>query len=404
MKAKGTLIGIVCLLILAFGLIVHPVGAEAGSKKMTIGCIVPITNFPPGNSWARGYSLFEDKINEQGGIKIGNDTYKLKVIVEDSKASAAIAATAAKKLVYKDGARYVYSEIWESCAQAIYDVTSRAPDKVLNILAWINIPGHPADVSANKPLLVRFSPSLDMVQVPDYKWVSKNYPEAKTVVVTGPVNYADMIKKNSPVIENLGFKIIGVELWPLEMYQLAEFVPVCTKIVAHKPDIVHIWCTGMAGNQLKSLREMGFKGPVVQDSPLGSEVVLRIAGPAAARDIINNGVDATNPTPAMAEVRDRWLAKYKEEWVSDSVMAWDNLWVLLQVMQKAQSVDPEKVAAAVETMTKRGDIQTTFGPAYMGGQKKFGVNKVLVRPIPMVSIDEGKLNVVDYYLPEPGQE
>ena len=61
---------------------------------------------------------------------------------------------------------------------------------------------------------------------------------------------------------------------------------------------------------MKSLREMGFNGPVVQDSPLGSEVVLRIAGPAAARDIINNGVDATNPTPAMAEVRDRWMAKY----------------------------------------------------------------------------------------------
>jgi ABC-type branched-subunit amino acid transport system substrate-binding protein len=149
---------------------------------------------------------------------------------------------------------------------------------------------------------------------------------------------------------------------------------------------------------------MGFKGPVVQDSPLGSEVVLKIAGSTAATDIINNGIDATHPTPVMAEIRDRWLAKYNEEWVSDSVMAWDCLWVLTQVMQKIKSVDPEKVAAALETMTKPGDLMTAFGPAYIGGQKRFGVNRILIRPIPMVSIDKGVLNVVDYYLPEPGQE
>ena len=85
-------------------------------------------------------------------------------------------------------------------------------------------------------------------------------------------------------------------------------------------------------------------------------------------------------------------------------MAWDNLWVLLQVMQKAQSIAPDKVASTVETMTNLGDLETTFGSSYIGGQKRFGVKRVLVRPIPMVTIENGKLNVLQYYLPEPGQE
>jgi len=344
--------------------------------------------------------LFEDKLNEQGGLKIGADTYQVDVIVEDSKASPETSTTSAKKLVYSDGATFVFGEIWENCAQAIYDVTSKAPNKVLNVLMWINIPGHPADVSPNKPLLVRFSPSLDDVDVADYQWVFQNYPNAKTVVITGPANYADIIKSSIPKIEKLGVKVLGVELWPVEYYQLAEFVPVSTKVVAYKPDIVHIWCTGMVGNQLKAIRDLGFKGPVIDDCPLGAEVIVRIAGEAAT-DMICNGVDAYHPTDLMAEVRDRWLAKYKgEEWVSDSTMAWDNLWVLTQVMQKAKSVDPEKVAAAVETMTTPGSLQTTFGPSCIGGLERFGVNRVLVRPIPMVSIMNGQTKVLEYYLPK----
>lgn len=160
----------------------------------------------------------------------------------------------------------------------------------------------------------------------------------------------------------------------------------------------------MIGNQLKSLRELGFKGPVIDDCPLGTEVILRIAGPKNCYDAICNGIDPDHLTPLMVEVRDRWLKKYKEEWVSDSVMAWDNLWVLMQVMQKAKSIDPEKVAGTVETLTKEGSLQTCFGPSYIGGQKRFGVNRVLVRPIPMVSLLNGKSNVVKYYLPEKGQE
>jgi hypothetical protein len=68
-------------------------------------------------------------------------------------------------------------------------------------------------------------------------------------------------------------------------------------------------------------------------------------------------------------------------------------------MEKAQSIDPEKVLATLETMTEPGVIQSTFGPAYMGGKKHFGVNRVLVRPIPVAHIMDGKTKTMNLVLP-----
>jgi len=51
---------------------------------------------------SRAVELYFDKVNEEGGLKIGGNTYKLKLYIEDSKHDPTVAATAAKKLVYKN--------------------------------------------------------------------------------------------------------------------------------------------------------------------------------------------------------------------------------------------------------------------------------------------------------------
>jgi hypothetical protein len=65
-------------------------------------------------------------------------------------------------------------------------------------------------------------------------------------------------------------------------------------------------------------------------------------------------------------------------------------------MEKAQSVDPEQVLATLDTMTAPGSLQTCFGPAHMGGLESFGVNRVLVRPIPISHIMNGKIEFVGF--------
>ena len=71
---------IVMLAVLALLLVLGPaVSVQAAEKKIKIGSIMPISGplSVVGMAWTRGWELFFEKINEQGGIKVGHDVMNL---------------------------------------------------------------------------------------------------------------------------------------------------------------------------------------------------------------------------------------------------------------------------------------------------------------------------------------
>ena len=80
----------------------------------------------PSLAFNRGWELYADAVNNAGGVKIGNDTYKLQFINEDSKGSAEGAGTAASKLVNQDKVQFIIGAMLESEVAAIYQVTKPA--------------------------------------------------------------------------------------------------------------------------------------------------------------------------------------------------------------------------------------------------------------------------------------
>ena len=89
----------------------------------------------------------------------------------------------------------------------------------------------------------------------------------------------------------------------------------------------------------------------------------------------------------------------KEQWVDDALMPWDEVWVLAQAIEKANSLDPMQAVKVLQSMTKPGSLKTTFGPGYMGGLKTYGVNGLLVRPMPITVIQGEKIKMVSGSLP-----
>jgi len=83
---------------------------QAGSKTLKVGMLMPLSGpiSIVGVGLSRAVELYFDKINEEGGLKIGGESYTLKLMVEDSKHDPTVAATATKKLVYKDGCKFVF--------------------------------------------------------------------------------------------------------------------------------------------------------------------------------------------------------------------------------------------------------------------------------------------------------
>jgi hypothetical protein len=110
-------------------------------------------------------------------------------------------------------------------------------------------------------------------------------------------------------------------------------------------------------------------------------------------------MDLTHATPSMKELMDLWSKKYKEPFLSDAVMNWAQAEVFVQALKKANSVEPQKVIAAFDSMTAPGSLQTAYGPAHMGGIKRFGVNRVLVRPLPMSKLMDAKVEFLGFKMP-----
>lgn len=374
---------------------------EEAANKVKIGLVIPLTGgFPPGFSHRWGYELHFDKYNQGGGVDIGGKKYTFEYFCEDDRFTPEGAGIAAKKLVEQDKVKFVFGSILDLAAAAIYPVTRPAGALYSE---HINMAGTAPDVSKDKDLLVRTYISFDSVWVPDIEFLLKNYPNVKTVAMVVPdQGYEPMVERFTPIIEGYGIKMLDVEITPIGT---EDFIPAYTKVLASKPDVLIAFHSATGGLELRAARSLGFKGPFISTSPFAAETMLRTAGAEFATDAFCNGADATHPTKLMQECMDAWAAKHSDQpFVSDAFMTWDGAGVLVQAMQKAQSVDPRKVFEAFQTMTNPGDVQTVFGPGRIGGMSRFGVNRVLVRPVPMSRFMNGQLNPEAYILPEVGKE
>ena len=103
---KKTLVfGIVVALMFVFG----GFCVSAEENVLVIGDFQPLSG--PGASLGvgnhRGVELAVDDINAQGGITVGGKQYTLKTIVYDHKGTAEGGVTAANKLVFDDGVKFI---------------------------------------------------------------------------------------------------------------------------------------------------------------------------------------------------------------------------------------------------------------------------------------------------------
>jgi hypothetical protein len=65
----------------------------------------------------------------------------------------------------------------------------------------------------------------------------------------------------------------------------------------------------------------------------------------------------------------------------------------LQCIEKAQSLDPDKIVATIEKMMS---VDTIWGKGRWGGQEIFGVNHVIIRPVTISRIANGKVEQLNF--------
>ena len=364
----------------------------AAEKTVVIGAIGFLTGPASAGGMAAkaGWELAVDKYNKTGGLKIGSDTYKIKLIVEDDAMSADQAATAATKLVKSEGAKFIVGPLTDGLKNAVYPICRKggalmAAVDGMNASRALSYEGN-ADVAPDKPLFVRMHWANDEIYPQLFDYLQEHYPQVKKIAVCGVVEksedlfFTDLGKKLPP----MGLQTVG----NLELIapDASDYVPAATRVLSAKPDgiFIPISTPVLWGFMVKAVRELGFKGPIFCSTHLDVDFTSTIAG-GNATDIFGVGItlkDMESLSKAAQEVKAEYLKKYPaKDLISDVfLVGYNGMWVLLQTMEKAKSVDPETVLKTYEGLTKKGDLQTLWGPAYVGGKKTLGVNRALCYP------------------------
>jgi branched-chain amino acid transport system substrate-binding protein len=394
-KAKCAVLAIFVLIMTISFVLIWPSDSPAAGKEkwVTVGAVFPLTGPVSivGVSAARGVEMAFAKINDEGGVKVGDTTYKFKVVKDDSKLTFEAAASATRKQVLQDKAIMVFGDFYAPSSEGIYSVTSKY--KKLQVVNWVQSPGDSADVSVKKPLLLRPQVNQTDMTAVYIQQLHKLYPEVKFLINVSPAR-EDFALLNKTTTEDAIKQGLKIETVTYE-FGTEDFIPVMTKVLAMKPDALLMQSTPQA-TPIMAARQLEFKGPILSVSPLPAEEIVRIVGPKLATNILS----CANPEdPSVQEMQVIWTKLYgsKEPFIADAINAYNQGLNMAEVIKKAQSLDPAKLVATFESMTAPGSFKTSWGPGRAGGKDTVGVNRRMVRAIPMARTVDGKIEYMGLF-------
>jgi lipopolysaccharide heptosyltransferase II len=186
------------------------------------------------------------EINAAGGIKVGQDVYKLNVIAYDDKANPTEATNAVRKLIDRDGVKYILGFCCSGSTAAVASFIKNE-DAVMLV-------GNAAERSITTrgiPNLVRTRPPADYTGAAAGAFVAKT--GQKRIAVLGALDvgfYASYVDAFEKELKKAGGEIIARESFGLKD---RDMTPQLTKIRALKPDAILVAGYGGIGDHVRCL-------------------------------------------------------------------------------------------------------------------------------------------------------
>lgn len=381
--------------ILAIGLIVFPVlphgmaASNSDENTLKIGALLSITGFfsvrevPDLNQTKFAVEM----INNQGGISVKGQNYRVELLVEDCKSTMDGVTAAANRLVYDKGVKFIIgpTAFFAAAAGPVCD-----PNNVLRVITWcVNTPG---EVDGTTPYAFLGGNGSVLTSVAATKFLAMNYPNVKKVAIVTPddgaVPYVTPIAK--ALLGAQGISIVGdVIAYP---NQMQDFSPIVAKLNGIKEADAIFMQNGLVphmGAIVKGLRELGNNKPYAGSLPARMGQVANIAGVNSMNDVFSIAYtpDDSNMPPLAGEIIQKVTAKYGADYQLE--MSGPNcLYILKEVIEAAQSLDPKVVKTKWESMDEVGTI---FGQAKICGDKTFGIkHHVVASPQPIQILKNGK--------------
>jgi branched-chain amino acid transport system substrate-binding protein len=336
--------------------------ALAAEKTLDIGVSDALTGGAAvyGLPQANAVQMAAEEINAAGGIEVGDDTYTLNVIAYDDKANPTEASNAVRKLLDRDGVKFI---LGFCCSGATGAVASfiEYEDAVMLV-------GNAAERSITTreiPNLVRTRPPADYTGAAAGTFVANK--GHKRVAVLGALDvgfYASYVDAFEKELNAAGGEIITREAFGLKD---RDMTPQLTKIREQDPDaILVVGYVEPAAFIYRQAVELGIDVPRYGFTSGSEEQFLRVATSEQME-----GVWDLRPTEltllSATENGIAYHANYSEKFgiapSPSSPYAYDQTYALKDAIEAAGTVeDTEAVAAALREIPVPDEVVMKYIP------------------------------------------
>lgn len=323
------------------------------------------------------------EINRSGGVRIGEQTYTFEAVGFDNKYTASEGAKVGQAIVNREGIRYVVFALGMAPVRALQALTEKERGILFTTGAGKSIKGpkFPFTFTQLNTPFERY-PAF-------FQFVARENPNAKSVVVVEP---NDATGQDAGEVSRREWGKLGIRLIDLNFYErgTTEFSPLVTRIIAQNPDIIDFseMPPSEVGLVLAGLDEQGWKGVKVWSAGTAAADLIKSAGTAAQGTYMALAGDFGAPSaPEVQRRLDAGAMKDLGEHMNAiSISAWDAMMAIRAGMEKAGSVDPDKVRQVLPDVV----FESSYGPAAFGGKEEYGSAQQMLLPVLISQVKDGR--------------
>jgi branched-chain amino acid transport system substrate-binding protein len=370
----------------------------AGPKVLKVGSVMPFTG--PASFWGRAerpvMEIYADLINQDGGLKIGDDMYKVEMYFADGPMDPSADAAAGRSLIYDKNVKAILGYFGIGYP-ALSSVTT--PEKVILDSTTISMGTYNA---AKQPYSIFGFPAVEM-SINQALAVMHAFPEAKTLCwVYASGGNVDVEKIYSPVDEAIektyGIKSIRVA-YPAGTLNFTAYI---AKMADLKADVLYMYGQPLeVGLLAKQRYQMGYKWPIGSNAALldvntvkgiaGSlEAMQNICGDYCLPWVLKKVTVAPRYLDMANRIKEAYSTKYpgQELYAGSFGTGVPAMGHYFEAVQLAGTTDPDKVMGVL----RGGTLETFLGKYTLSGSQTYGAPVVFGFPCAM-SIVRGNENV-----------
>jgi branched-chain amino acid transport system substrate-binding protein len=331
-----------------------------------------------------------EKINEAGGIKIGADTYMIKIVKADTKLSGSVAAEEAFRLVYDEGIHYVVGPILVAPATNPVFTEGKCFSAIIAVSS-------PNEIGPDYPYTWCTLPDIPGWVDSFFTMVQEIHPEIQTVGLLGTTSALGLeyLDANRAAAENHGMEVVREATFEMG---ITDFYPVLTRLVGDNPDAISLCGGPGVGDQalmVKQARELGYTGLFIGANHGTEDTLVSVAGVEFAEGFLTNAPVYTSDIhpDAVHQLYNEFFERSGGvPFELTQYLAYGAVMLYKQAMEKAGSIDPDDVKAVFDDPTWTFEWFGVPG-RQLGGLQTFGIRRA--------NQDQNCLSVVRNGIREP---